>query len=123
MNCKQGDLAVVVKSHAGNEGKIVRCIRLSNFDGLTLPDGSIIFGQVWETDCVSPTFSGKAHPFFLDKYLRPIRDPGDSAVDEMVQRLGTPFEKSLRDHEREMAEFAKSLPRVKESVDGKGGRT
>ena len=29
MNCKQGDIAIVVKSFAGHEGKIVRCIRLA----------------------------------------------------------------------------------------------
>ena len=26
LNCKQGDLAIIVKSAAGNEGKIVRCV-------------------------------------------------------------------------------------------------
>lgn len=26
LNCKQGDLAIIVKSTAGNEGKIVRCL-------------------------------------------------------------------------------------------------
>ena len=28
LNCKQGDLAVIVRSMAGNEGKIVQCPRL-----------------------------------------------------------------------------------------------
>lgn len=29
MNCKPGDLAVIVRSMAGNEGRIVQCIRLA----------------------------------------------------------------------------------------------
>lgn len=28
MNCKQGDMAVVIKSQAGNEGKVVTCLEL-----------------------------------------------------------------------------------------------
>ena len=27
LNCKQGDLAIIVSSTCGNEGKIVRCLR------------------------------------------------------------------------------------------------
>lgn len=28
MNCKQGDMALVIKSQAGNEGKVVTCLEL-----------------------------------------------------------------------------------------------
>lgn len=46
MNCKQGDLAIVVKSHKGkNVGKIVTCLKFigthPNFDG---------FNDLWEVD-------------------------------------------------------------------------
>ena len=46
LNCKQGDLAIVIRSHAGNEGKIVTCVRLTT----DVPHGMmwIVLGLVWK---------------------------------------------------------------------------
>ncbi len=45
MNCKQGDLAIIVKSNCGNEGKILTCVKFigSHFLYPELSD-------LWETD-------------------------------------------------------------------------
>jgi len=82
MNCKEGDLAIVVKSVCGNEGKVVRCLELhpAGFDRF-----APFLGPIWVTDNNSlagvwirsglPAESGNAIP---DAYLRPIRDnPGE----------------------------------------------
>lgn len=82
MNCKPGDLAIVIRSARGKTiGKIVRCIRLSRHYGLRQPDGSIIYGPVWETDTKGVSVD---HTLRLDACLRPIRDPGDDATDESL---------------------------------------
>ena len=40
LNCKQGDLAIIVSSTCGNEGKIVRCLELLYMDRVTDTDGN-----------------------------------------------------------------------------------
>ena len=94
MNCKPGDLAVVVKSWAGNEGRIVRVIRLCqeasknyNIDSrgiLTAPQ------LYWVIDQALPDFEGTLSHAFPDSQLRPIRDPGDDARDETLEWLPVP---------------------------------
>lgn len=75
MNCKQGDLAIVVKSNAGNEGKIVTCLRLATEHDLReyklFSDWA---SPVWLIDAliVNKT-NGKNYPFVHDARLRPIR--------------------------------------------------
>lgn len=39
LNCKQGDLAIIVSSACGNEGKIVRCLELLHTDRVTDTNG------------------------------------------------------------------------------------
>jgi hypothetical protein len=81
MNCKPGQLAVIVKSVAGNEGKIVRCIRfIGKVDGWVGDDR-------WEIDCTLIGLRGARTRSVQDSYLRPIRDPGDDAVDESAAWL------------------------------------
>lgn len=77
MNCKKGDLAIVVRSHDGiNLGRPVRCIRLiGEHRG---------WSNVWETD-IELTWR-KGRRFELDRAapdecLRPIR--GDLLDDEI----------------------------------------
>lgn len=86
MNCKQGDLAIVVKSWAGNEGKIVRCIKYAGVqpwqDGEDLPS--------WEIDIDLPGVYGPPENIIADEQLRPIRDPGDDAQDETLTWLEVP---------------------------------
>lgn len=93
MNCKPGDLAIIVKTGTGkNVGKIVRVLRKAAFDGLVKPDGGTRYGVVWQTDTNLEAFNGTRHPYALDEYLRPIRDPGDDAQDETLQWLPVPVE-------------------------------
>lgn len=82
MNCKPGELAVVVKSWAGNEGRIVRCLRVVQTDYLyTGP----CLG--WETEPMLLNCDGEP-VYALDIQLRPIR-PGDIS-DEEVRDLYAP---------------------------------
>lgn len=68
MNCKEGDLAIVVKSYAGNEGKIVRCVRyIGVVDGWRGDD-------YWVVDSILTTNTGLHGPYAPDSFLRPIRD-------------------------------------------------
>ena len=90
MNCKPGDLAVIVESSAGNEGKIVRCIRVSQWKALLGPNGDVS-GVVWEIEPPVPGWlDGSPTAFALDQCLRPIRDPGDDAKDETLAWLTVP---------------------------------
>ena len=86
LNCRPGDLAIFVKSAAGNKGKIVRCVRLaSKFEKIDC--GLVDFEAVWVLEFPVPTLWG-VMPFAYDDYLRPIRDqPGD---DETLTWAGLP---------------------------------
>lgn len=56
-----------------------------------------------------------------DSWLRPIRDPGPDAVDETIQRLGTPAQKALNDLESELAklrEIARELKELQKVLEG-----
>lgn len=79
MNCKEGDLAVVVRSSTGKSlGKIVTCVKLARIPGLYEADGYLSHGAVWETDWYHPTVTGGINNFVMDADLRPLRDnPGD----------------------------------------------
>lgn len=78
MNCKPGDLAIVIRDCDGHhQGKIVTVV-----DGACRPSH-------WLTDPKLIDPSGllvEAH----DSDLRPIRDPGDDAVDETLLWLPLP---------------------------------
>lgn len=82
MNCKQGDLAIIVKSYAGNEGKIVRCLRyVGKVEGWIGRDR-------WETDTQIIGEFGSVTNTVNDSYLRPIRD--SDKEDEMLRIVGKP---------------------------------
>jgi hypothetical protein len=96
MNCKPGDLAVVVREmplSPGMLGRIVRVVRratdferLSGFRVTTegIPGWVVEAPRMnWEGDVVDSRA-------ISDHLLRPIRDPGDSAVDEMLLLVGSP---------------------------------
>lgn len=97
MNCKPGDLAIVVRS-AGNDeartlinqllGKIVRVIRLR-----PPVDPTCTAIVVWQLeDELTVHFRGMRYQLtgINDECLRPIRDPGDDAQDETLQWLQVP---------------------------------
>lgn len=92
LNCKQGDLAIVVKSMHGNEGKIVRCLELLVTDRVRAEDGELygyIGGRraIWRIDrtvnfgsvlCSSDLVQVR---YISDANLRPLR--GDLTDDEI----------------------------------------
>ena len=95
LNCKQGDLAIIVSSTCGNEGKIVRCLALlytayipdtqgkvwRHADGprwVWRIDRSINFGNA--LDIVQIMYCS-------DHNMRPLR--GDITDEEIVQELST----------------------------------
>lgn len=88
MNCKQGDLAVIVKSAAGNEGKIVTCVRLLGSMQWRHPDGRMHSCSTWEIDGVIKGWSWQMSNTIADDQLRPIRD--NDGEDEMLRIAGLP---------------------------------
>ena len=95
MNCKQGDLAIVVAGNPNNLGKPVTCLRFIP-KGARTPSKAVAVHDGWETDIplhVTWTFpSGKEvkgmSNYSGDCYLRPIRDaPGE---DETITWAGKP---------------------------------
>ncbi len=51
---------------------------------------------------------------FSDADLRPIRDPGPDAVDETLQRLGTPADKAMRELDEALAELKRVSRELRE---------
>jgi hypothetical protein len=86
MNCKQGDMAVVVHRRYSWDGwrigHIAKCVE-PDFHPITKEPAWVI-----DPPLISPT--GEVHDAIIDAILRPIRDPGDDATDEVVQRIGKP---------------------------------
>jgi len=70
MNCKQGDLAIVVKSFNGNEGKIVRCLRLASGREAK----TSVYEFVWLVDQPMKWSVSGLQPYAADEFMRPIRD-------------------------------------------------
>jgi hypothetical protein len=103
MNCKPGDLAVVVSlivgtgPHGGHvevdvRGRVVSCVTLASTHDECVG---------WQVTEPLVTWYVEVYPNGIwweeitidvigDEYLRPIRDPGVDAVDEMVRLLGKP---------------------------------
>ena len=80
MNCKPGDLAVIVGASIAREhvGKVVRCVRYVEFDG-----------PAWEIDPRLPNMrTGNEYWCVADHRLRPIRP--DGITDEEVRDLYLP---------------------------------
>ena len=87
MNCKKGDLAIVVSSLAGNEGRIVRCLE---FIGMMfwLHGEELRRNATWRIDVELPPFDGKHNDMIEDYKLRPLRD--NDGEDEMLRIAGKP---------------------------------
>jgi hypothetical protein len=92
LNCKQGDLAVIVRSCCGNEGKIVRCVELDLTGQILSPTLEILNEPAWVTDPPVRGWIGGIAPVH-DALLRPIRD-GDGQ-DEMLRLVGLPADKTI----------------------------
>lgn len=79
MNCKQGDMAIVIKGASANSpniGRVVTCLKLHPAGYMRL---LVSRGVVWEVDRDIATTHGKFH-FMYDAWLRPLR--GDLSGDE-----------------------------------------
>ena len=81
MTFKEGDLVVCVNSYFPELiGRVFNITRRS-----------FVWHDCWETS--PPQFTNKDPNIaivFVESHLRPIRDPGDDAVDEVIQRIGKP---------------------------------
>lgn len=92
MNCKPHDLAQIMSNFSDNRNAIGMIVRLS---GRTFihPRSGVIGWYLQEVLVVERDDGVKGNEYIKgisDKCLRPIRDPGDDAVDEMVLRVGAP---------------------------------
>lgn len=78
MNCEAGDLAIVVRSGKDGmdmRGRIVTCLKVIS----TVDEPHwLVTPEIW---CQGFLI------LFPDSSLRPIRDPGDDAIDEMLRPL------------------------------------
>lgn len=84
LNCKQGDLAVIVRSFAGNHGRIVRCVEYIGVLGWRY-DGYV---PTWRIDRELVTEGGTRSAEIPDWQLRPIRD--NDGEDEILRLVGKP---------------------------------
>lgn len=80
MNCKPNDLAIVVKSQYPH--LLGHVIRVKHF--MTLDNGTAEGILVWAYEGDLINTAGQRVAYAEDVCLKPIRDPGDKAVDEMV---------------------------------------
>ena len=77
MKCKQGDLALIVKSDADNVGKIVRCLKLGVGERPVVCGIEMKQGAWWYIDMELTTNFGHKCDTCLDDSLMPIR-PDDT---------------------------------------------
>lgn len=115
MNCRKGDIAHYVAGEGHNPLNVGRTFAVKRAAGPGLwvvkPAG-IAYNQRNEP-CISETLCD-------DHLLRPIRDPGEDATDEVVQRVGAapaveldPADVALMD---DMAEAAEAVDRAVKAV-------
>lgn len=92
LNCKQGDIAIIVKSTVGNEGKIVRCLEFAGvLDALPDVHGKVRYYRgdprpVWKIDRAINFGNGfyvVQIEYCSDEYLRPLR--GDLEDDTITE--------------------------------------
>ena len=91
MNCKPGDLAVIVRAdNPSNLGRIVRCVRLADDTGGTYgPSGEFAGNQCWWIDASIVSFDKNAVVRICpDYFLRPIRD--NDGTDETLTWASKP---------------------------------
>ncbi len=90
MNCKQGDLAIIVWcSVTENIGKVRTCMESSR-ELFEQRDGSVIARFAWRVDQPLPGWDGSDVWWVPDEMLRPIRD--NDGEDEMLRIAGKPNE-------------------------------
>lgn len=85
MNCKPGDLAIVVRTGPKSVGCLGAVIRVTKLG--TNPTGR---GPAWEYKPTLRNADGEPILWANDSCLRPIRDPGDDAQDESFRWAPAP---------------------------------
>lgn len=88
LNCKPGDLAVLVRSVCGNEGKLCRCERFLGKVLFRWLDGTLSVMPAWKVDRAFLVSSGRMNDVVPDCFLRPIRPSDDP--DETLTWAGLP---------------------------------
>lgn len=92
MNCRPGDLAHIVAPYRDRSmrGLPVNVIETHRGGAVRAKNGCISHDR--GQDCWLVDGHDERLPMVIgDDYLRPIRDPGDDAVDEMVLRKPVPL--------------------------------
>lgn len=92
LNCTLNCIALVKAKDGPNLGRFVQCIRLIPDQLWRHADGTERRLPTWELDGDVIAWDGARHRFCPDDKLRPIDNPRDDDVDEMVKRLGAPGE-------------------------------
>jgi hypothetical protein len=92
MNVEQNDITRIIGGQGQYTDRLVEVVR---FKGVWLCEPTL--GPFWFVKPIGFTpfdckTDGDGCFLFPDARLRPIRDPGDDAVDEMVLRVGKPQE-------------------------------
>ena len=87
LNCKQGDVALILRSLAGNEGRVVQCLRLATTAEVR-KDKMPWRGSVWVTDTLFRVTYGRPTCLYQDAWMRPLRD--SDGEDEMLRLVGKP---------------------------------
>ncbi len=85
MNCKKGDIAIIVRSSSNHEGKIVTCEEFLGQKIVIMPGQKTQTLNIWRIDRTLPAWNGVEVDQFPDEFLRPIRDHDDDQVDEMLK--------------------------------------
>jgi len=86
VNCKQGELAIFVRSVAGNEGKIVKCLRPATQREIALHSFNPN-EECWVIDREVPSLYGFPVNIAYDYLLRPIRPEADPVVTDVVDEV------------------------------------
>lgn len=116
LRCKEGDLAVITQEEIGceaNIGRLVYVIRraepYSDFDPMddwwieSASASPLVFLRIGS---IPRQIGCDSNPVkHSDRWLRPVRDPGDLAVDEMLSNLPETVPQQVRaDSERQKVE-------------------
>lgn len=111
-NCKVGDLAIVVKSWAGHEGKIVRIVGDAGIVGWL----GIGYHKSWFIDQMLVSEFGNPKNKMADFQLKPLRDNGGD--DETLAWAGKPRDGLIEHCDQlvrnlnKIAEAAKTLKEI-----------
>jgi hypothetical protein len=94
-NFKAGDMAMIINSDGGNDGKIVVLTQYHPNMVLLGPSGNCD-APAWEYSPGLIGYKGLPTRYARTWQLRKIDNPGDDAVDEMLLIAGKPRKESVK---------------------------